>query len=189
MNGDLYNGWITGAGVYTTAQARTSVSTAAAAMPDLKGYGTLTDLRVAMTLDPTLIDPINANLPNLDVPDLAALRAAALPIFVAWAKAVKLPDASGNLQSVDPAAGHSDVAFLVHTDANGQVAVDDFGYQVTDGSGSYWTLASGGSVKDAQGIIIARPTLAQVMAQTPASAGDSWNTVTAYLWSERYSTA
>jgi hypothetical protein len=31
-----------------------------------------------MTLDPTLIDTVNANLPNLDVPDLAALRAAAL---------------------------------------------------------------------------------------------------------------
>jgi hypothetical protein len=30
-----------------------------------------------MTLDPTLIDTVNANLPNLDVPDLAALRAAA----------------------------------------------------------------------------------------------------------------
>ena len=30
-----------------------------------------------MTLDPGLIDTINANLANLDVPDLAALRAAA----------------------------------------------------------------------------------------------------------------
>ena len=97
-----------------------------------------------MTLDPTLIDTVNANLPNLDVPDLAALRAAALPIFVAWAKAVKLPDASGTLQVVDPAAGHSDVAILLNTDPNGNVTVDDFGYQVTDAGGSYWTLASGG---------------------------------------------
>jgi hypothetical protein len=113
-------------------------------MPNLKGYGTLTDLQVAMTLDPTLIDTVNANLPNLDVPDLAALRAAALPIFVAWAKAVKLPDASGTLQVVDPAAGHSDVAVLVNTDPNGNVTVDDFGYQVTDMSGSHWKLASGG---------------------------------------------
>jgi hypothetical protein len=31
-----------------------SVSTAAAALPDLKGFGTLTDLRVAMTIDPAL---------------------------------------------------------------------------------------------------------------------------------------
>jgi|HubBroStandDraft_6_1064221.scaffolds.fasta_scaffold2136598_1 hypothetical protein len=27
-----------------------------------------------MTLDPTLIDTVNANLPNLDVPDLTAQR-------------------------------------------------------------------------------------------------------------------
>jgi hypothetical protein len=93
----------------------TSVSSAAAAMPNLRGYGTLTDLRVAMTLDPSLIDTVNADLPNLDVPDLAALRAAALPILVAWAKAVKLPDADGNLQVVDPAAGHSDVPILLST--------------------------------------------------------------------------
>jgi hypothetical protein len=55
----------------------TTVRAAAAAMPNLKGYGTLTDLRVAMKLDPSLIDTINANLPNLAVPDLAALRRAA----------------------------------------------------------------------------------------------------------------
>jgi Ca2+-binding RTX toxin-like protein len=155
---------------HSTYLGDTTVSAAAAAMPDLKGYGTLADLRVAMTLDPTLIDTINANLPNLDVPDLAALRAAALPIFVAWAKAVKQPDADGNLQSVDPAAGHSDVAILVHTDSNGVVTVDDFAYRLTDGS---WGLAGGGGVKDGDGNTIAQPTLAQVMAQTPTS-GDSW---------------
>ena len=59
----------------------TTVSTAAAAMPNLKGYGTLTDLQVAMTLDPSLIDTVNATLPNLDVPDLASLRAAATPLL------------------------------------------------------------------------------------------------------------
>ncbi len=70
----------------------TSVSSAAAAMPNLKGYGTLTDLQVAMTLDP-LADrrAVNATLPNLDVPDLASMRAAATPIFTAWAEAVPLP--------------------------------------------------------------------------------------------------
>jgi hypothetical protein len=158
----------------------TTVSTAAAAMPNLKGYGTLTDLRVAMTLDPTLIDTINANLPNLAVPDLAALRAAALPIFVAWAKAVKLPDASGTLQVVDPAAGHSDMPILLATNANGNVTVDDFGDQVTDASGAYWKLASGASVKDADGNTIGRPTFTQVMAQAPASgSSDAWTNFSA----------
>ena len=158
----------------------TTVSTAAAAMPNLKGYGTLTDLRVAMTLDPTLIGTINANLPNLNVPNLAALRAAALPIFLAWARAVKLPDASGTLQVVDPAAGHSDVPILLSTDANGNVTVDDFGYVVTDDFGSYWKLASGASVRDAGGDAIARPTFAQVMAQVPASgSSDTWQNFSA----------
>ena len=57
-----------------------SVSEAAAERANLKGYGTLTDLHVAMTLDPDLIDVVDANLPNLDVLDLAALRARASSI-------------------------------------------------------------------------------------------------------------
>jgi hypothetical protein len=57
-----------------------SVSEAAAARANLKGYGTLTDLQVAMTLDPDLIDVVDANLPNLGVLDLAALRATASSI-------------------------------------------------------------------------------------------------------------
>jgi len=165
---------------HSTYLGDTTVSTAAAAMPNLKGYGTLTDLRVAMTLDPTLIDTINADLPNLNVPNLAALRAAALPIFVAWAKAVKLPDASGTLQVVDPAAGHSDVSILLSTDANGNATVDDFGYVATDASGSYFKLASGALVRDADGNVIARPTFAQVLAQAPASGStDTWTILSA----------
>jgi hypothetical protein len=152
----------------------TTVSAAAAAMPNLKGYGTLTDLQVAMTLDPTLIDTVNANLANLDVPDLAALRAAALPIFVAWAKAVQLPDANGNLQTIDPTSGHSDVPILIKTDPHGNVTVDDFGYLVSDASGTYFKLASGANVLDANGNVISRPSFAQVMAQTPSTAVDTW---------------
>jgi hypothetical protein len=59
---------------------------------------------------------------------------------------VKLPDAGGNLQVVDPTAGHSDVPILLSSDANGNVTVDDFGYLVTDASCSYWKLASGSSI-------------------------------------------
>jgi len=57
------------------------VSAAAAALPNLKGYGTLADLHVAMTLDPLLINVMNDNLANLGVADLTALRAAAMPIL------------------------------------------------------------------------------------------------------------
>jgi Ca2+-binding RTX toxin-like protein len=154
----------------------TTVSDAAAAMPNLKGYGTLTDLQVAMTLDPTLIDIVNANLPNLNQLDLAALRAAALPIFDAWARAVQLPDANGNLQTVDPSA-HSDVPILVVTDAAGNTTISDFAYRATDAQGNtFWKLASGHAIEDALGDVIDEPTLGDVMAQQPASG--SWQTFT-----------
>jgi hypothetical protein len=156
----------------------TTVSAAAAAMPNLKGYGTLTDLQVAMTLDPTLIDAVTANLSSLNQIDLGGLRTAAMPIFDAWARAVQLPDADGILQTIDPATGHSDVPILVATDGSGTAAVTDFAYTATDASGNtYWKLASGNAVIDASGNVIAEPTLAQVMAQTPTSG--SWQTFTA----------
>ena len=164
---------------HTQYLGNTSVSTAAAAMPNLKGYGTLTDLQVAMTLDPSLIDVVNATLPNLDVPDLASLRAAATPIFTAWAEAVPLPDADGNPQVIDPAAGNSDVALLISTDADSHTTVYDYAYLKTDGSGnSYWALASGNQVYDADGNIIAEPTFAQVLAQTTTN-GQTWIDFTA----------
>jgi hypothetical protein len=68
-------------------------------------YGTLADLRIAMTLDPTLIDTINANLPNLDVPKLAALQRssrrrrparAVTPMAVPHARCVKPGAASAH---------------------------------------------------------------------------------------------
>jgi Ca2+-binding RTX toxin-like protein len=155
-----------------------SVSAAAAALPNLKGFGTLTDLRVAMTIDPalaaagqagappTLIDTINANLPNLNQIDLNALRAAALPILEAWARAVPRPDADGNPQVVDPVAGHSEMPILVNTDASGVSTVSDFGYRFTDAQGhSYFKLANGAAVTDTHGNTIDQPTFAQVMAQ------------------------
>ena len=152
----------------------TSVSTAAAAMPNLKGYGTLTNLQVAMTLDPSLIDVVNANLPNLDVIDLPSLRAAAMPIFTAWAEAVELPDANGTLQVVDPTVGNSDIAVEVTTDSDSNTTVVDYAYQYNDGSGdTYWRLASNASVYDADGNVIAQPTFAQVLAQ-PVSDGATW---------------
>jgi Ca2+-binding RTX toxin-like protein len=152
----------------------TTVSVAAAAMPDLKGYGTLTDLQVAMTLDPSLIDVVNANLPNLDTENLTSLVQAAMPIFVAWAQAVELPDANGDLQVVNPADGNTDVPVLMSMDADGNVTVMDFAYETKDqADNTYYELASGTPVLDSNGNIIAEPTLAQVLAQTPPS-GETW---------------
>jgi Ca2+-binding RTX toxin-like protein len=174
--------------LHSVYKGSTSISPVAAVLPNLKGFGTLADLRVAMTIDPalatagqtgappTLIDVINANLPNLNQIDLNALRAAALPILNAWALAVPLLDTNGNPQVVQPSAGHSDLPIYVLTDSNGQTTVADFAYLFTDAEGSsYFKLASGVAVKDAQGQVIEHPTVADVMAQpgwTELTAGE-----------------
>src|SRR5436305_36543 len=94
------------------------------------------------------------------------LRHAAMPIFTAWTRAVPLLDADGRPQAA-PASAHSDVPILVGADTTGAPHVDDFGYRFTDADGhSYWKLASGHDVKDAQGHVIAQPTFEQVMART-----------------------
>ncbi len=142
-----------------------SVSTAAAAQPELKGRGTLTDLRVAMTLDPNLITTVQTTLPTLNTLDLDALRAAALPILAGWAQAVKLPDANGTLVTVPPAT-HADLPVLVEFDDKGRPHVTDFAYQATDAQGSYWALASGDPIRDANGDPIARPVYQDVLDQT-----------------------
>jgi Ca2+-binding RTX toxin-like protein len=143
----------------------TTVSPAAAGMPDLKGYGTLADLHVAMTLDPTLIGVVNANLSNLNQIDINALRIAAMPILTAWARAVKLPDTNGNLHTVDPSTTHSAVPILSHLDSNGTVIVDDYAYLGhDDNNNTFWKLASGNDVLDASGHKISHPTLDQVLA-------------------------
>jgi len=58
-----------------------SVSADAASRPDLKGFGTLTDLHVAMTLDPGLIGVVDAASPGLNSLSLASLRAAVRPVL------------------------------------------------------------------------------------------------------------
>jgi hypothetical protein len=166
----------------TTFTGSTSVSTAAAALPDLKGYGTLTDLQVAMTNDPALADPalgpslmsvVEATVPTLTSLDLPTLRDDITPILTAWANAVEGVDDNGNPLPITTES-HADVPILVSTDSTGAMTVVDFAYEVTDSLGSYWALASGDAVLDANGNPIARPTLAQVEAQAPA--GDGWTT-------------
>ncbi|WP_420970809.1 calcium-binding protein [Bradyrhizobium sp. B120] len=156
-----------------------SVSAAAAAKPDLKGYGTLTDLHVAMTLDPTLIDVVNATLPLLTTPNLPALREAVQPILDAWARAVKLPDANGVLQVRDPSTGHQDMLLLMKSDPFGHVTVLDFIYSYINGKGHLvYGFVSGAPVKDAAGSVIEEPSYQQVL-NSPLPAEASWQTVKA----------
>jgi Ca2+-binding RTX toxin-like protein len=166
----------------TTFTGNTSVSAAAAALPDLKGYGTLTDLQVAMTNDPALADPalgpslmsiVQATVPTLTSLDLPTLRTDITPLLTAWTNAVQGVDANGNPLPITTES-HADVPILVSTDSTGAMTVVDFAYEITDAQGSYWALASGDTVTDANGNPIARPTLAQVEAQPPA--GEGWTT-------------
>jgi Ca2+-binding RTX toxin-like protein len=149
-----------------------SVSAEAAARANIKGHGTLTDLHVAMTIDPalatagqqgappTLIEIFDANLPALNTTDLSALREAARPILTAWANAVHVPAGTPGQEA------RADFNVVVESTADGPV-VRDFLVQKSDELGAYWGLASGHAVLDENGVTIARPTQAQVLASVP----------------------
>lgn len=101
-----------------------SISSAAAALPELRGYGTLTDLRVAMTLEPTLQAETISALALMDTLDLATMRAAALPLFTAWA------DASPITGAVPPGQ-HDDVPILTQL-VEGERVITDYAYWAYD---------------------------------------------------------
>ena len=148
--------------------------------PNLKGYGTLTDLHVALTLEGAggqLAAAIDAALPTLNVIDLETLRENALPILKAWAKA---PPASAVVPS------NPDIPVLVERGEAG-LTVLDFGIEVTENvlqqdgttvSMTFWRLASGGDVLDLNGDTIDHPTYADILAQTPAVADRTWEELT-----------
>jgi hypothetical protein len=167
-----------------------SVTAAAAGLPNEKGYGTLTDLSVALSHDPALANPspgpslqqvLGQTLPSLSVLDLPTLRDRVTPILTAWAAASQVINPDGTLSSVAP-SGHSDLPILVNTAADG-ASVVDFAYQVSEAEGGYWKRASGIPVLDDQGHVIAHPTLEQVVGE-PATSGQTggqiagqWTTV------------
>jgi hypothetical protein len=164
----------------TTFTGDTSIGAAAAALPNLKGYGTLTDLQVAMTHDPALANPtlgpslmsvVQNTLPTLTSLDLPTLRADITPILTTWANAVQGVDPNGNPLTITTQT-HADVPILVSTDGTGAETVIDFAYEVIDSLGSYWKLASGTQITDSQGNTIQRPTLAQITSEPPS--GSSW---------------
>ncbi len=145
-------------------------------MPKLKGYGTLADLDVAISLQGAggaLATTINAELSNLNTLDMAAMRQAALPILQAWADATPVPSAGGNV----------DVALLMNSGSGGRPTVSNFAILVTedipDGSGgtissTHYKLVGGGAVVDGSGQIIVAPTLVDVLAQSTGDPDLSW---------------
>ena len=137
----------------------TTIDSASEALPEVKGFGTLNNLRIAMTDSSALKTAVTNALPSLDSLDLEAMRAAVLPVMNEWRAAVTVP--SGTPGTV----ARADVPILTETDITGTV-VNDYAYQVTDINGTYWKLASGNAVKDGSNVVIDYPTFAEVMAQT-----------------------
>ncbi len=144
-----------------------TIDSASAALPELKGFGTLTDLRIAMTDSAALKSAVTTALTQLGSLSLSSMRSALTPVLNAWMAAVPVP--AGNPGTV----AHVDVPILSQVTSSGAV-VNDFAYKVTDIQGSYWKLASGDAVKNAQGVVIARPTITEVLAQT--STQGTWTT-------------
>ena len=161
----------------------------AAAMPALKGHGTLADLQVAVTLgglDGALAQTIAAVLPTLNVVDLDVMSERAFDILTAWTQA-------------DPArpllGTYSDVPALIGRD--GEIDVRDFAYQVTedilqnDGtteSVTYWKRAGGSVIRDENGDVVDYPSLEQLLAYDTGIAGMAWEMVSAetLAFMERY---
>lgn len=141
-----------------------SVSEEAALRPNLKGYGILTDLHVAMTLDPSLITIVDAYLASTPAPNLDSMRAAAMPVLEGWVAA-------------SPADGFdakpATITVLVERGIGG-VTVNDF---VIETSPGVYALASGRDVHAADGeTILSAPTLAELQADPHQGAGE-WETI------------
>ena len=169
--GNLYDVLLDSSQFDTRYQGDAGAADWAAAVPDIKGYGLLTDLQVAVSNDLPLAETLAQVSANLDVIDLDALAAATEPLLLAWNAA------NANSQELAPV--------LVQTDANGAEWLDHGIYQ-EDAQGGYWTLASGNAVLDGQGDPIARPTLEDLLAQTPGT-DQAWRLE--QLWSPQRSDA
>jgi hypothetical protein len=118
-----------------------TISDAAAAEPELKGYGTLVSLRQALSLHPELIPQVDAALASITSPDLTSIEAALQPVFTAWMEGspVELPD--GTIVS-GPGAAPTLQDMLTLKDSNGNVL--DYTWNI---SGNTWSFASGTTVE------------------------------------------
>ena len=118
-----------------------TVTVAAAALPELRGHGTLADLRqVSMLEDARGTDGLHASLtaatPALvGARGLDALRAAAKPVLTAWAAAMPTTGATGGYSSVHVVLGTGEASRKVV----------DYAYSRKDAQGiEHWVLASRG---------------------------------------------
>ena len=126
---------------------------------DAKGFGLVTNLAIATANDFDLANLVATTAAAMTTPDLTTLVQQAGAIFGQWGETLNLT------RELDPV--------LLGKDANGITILLDRGIYVEDAQGGYWTLQSGDPVLDADGNVIARATMQDVLAQAVA-AGDDW---------------
>lgn len=160
----------------------------AATNPNLKGHGTLTDLHVALALenDNALAVSIGRVMPKLNIIDLNKLRARVRPVLTAWTQA--LPDQMSR--------NNPDVPILVTT-ISGSRVIKNFAAEVSENikdldgimrDKTFWRLADGSPVKDADGATINFPTFPDVIGQHSDIADQRWEILTSEEldFAERY---
>ena len=130
---------------------------------DVKGFGRITNLAVATANDFGLAELVATSSAAMTNPDLHTLAVQAGDVLGAWGASLNLT------RELTP----------VLTSADGKTLLDRAIY-VEDASGGYYTRVSGAAVLDAQGLVIARPSLAQILAL-----GSGWHVEQAWSPSTR----
>ncbi len=112
-----------------------------------RGFGEVADLAVAMSNDPALAKIVADAAAATEVPEMRDMRAQTAEALGVWGMTL---DQTREL-------------FAVKVGADGKLS--DHAVWVEDAQGGYWRLESGEPVTAADGAVIARPTLEQVLTQ------------------------
>ena len=127
---------------------------------NIRGMGSITDLAVAIANDADFYDIVRTTATTMATPDLMTLTGQVGAILGAWGETLELT------RELTP----------VVISADGKTLIDRAVW-VEDATGGYFTLKSGGSVHEADGSVLARPSLDQVMhasVPTGSGAGAHW---------------
>ncbi|MEM7683452.1 MAG: calcium-binding protein, partial [Pseudomonadota bacterium] len=126
---------------------------------DSRGYGSMTNLSIAMANDIELGLIVEQAAASMTEPDYLKLGEQVGPVLSYWGQTLE------TTRELTPV--------LLTEDAEGAVTLSDRGVWTEDGTGGYWTLASGEPILDADGATIDRPTLEELLAQA-TEAGETW---------------
>ena len=119
----------------------------------------MTNLSIAMANDIELGLIVEQAAASMTEPDYLKLGEQVGPVLSYWGQTLE------TTRELTPV--------LLTEDAEGAVTLSDRGVWTEDGTGGYWTLASGEPILDADGATIDRPTLEDLLAQA-TEAGETW---------------